>query len=822
MRSALLLSTVLAVPALGAEPHRSFSDLPSSNGYGAVVVDLDRARAHHWRDHLFATEEPVIDAAGVELWEGDQPRAVSARDLLWDTYFGLRVSGDAFWLTDLPVAHDRSGWASTDGSVGGGTALIAMVQDGPSVRATTWAWAPWELPRSSMVLALQLENTGTEALTDLAAWSVHNLHLGEGRPGADAETGAENETVVLGPVVEERGFAGVAALLPLVEASGASAWYPGAPRINPWEAVASGDGEFDLLTGDQGVHDDAVSYLRWDLPDLAPGETAWVGFVLAHHPDPFAVDTLAEELGAWQDALTPPELLQRELAGWQAFQDRITPPDLPPDELALYRHSAAVLRMAQVRESSHFLREWLTRDGEERRSAFGPLPGTVTHAAAGSVLASLPPGRWTYAWPRDAAYAAAGMAHAGMQPEAAAALRFVLNARSDRYRGYDELAGVPIEPYAVSLCRHHGFGVEESDTLGGGDFNFEFDGAGLTLWAVGEYVRATGDWSLVEEEWERLKEPTAGFLEALIDPATGLIAKDSSIWEHHWFGKERAWAYTSIAAARGLCEAAGFAEHMGDAAAAERFSTAGRRVREGILSELLDADGVIAATREELPVGGYYDGAVLEALGFGLLDPAGAVGPATLDAVLAELQTPEGPGLSRNDDAWDAHDLSPWGSTYDSDEWVVIDLRAAVAARLAGRAELADALLDWVTAQSLANHGAIGETYDPVTADYTHNAPMVGFGPGAWILAVHQRAGLLAVEPACGAWPVEPAIGDDDDAVDDDDGADDDDSVAPARPPTGASVDGCSCGAGGGGAPAGLLLLGAGLGLARRRGRATA
>jgi MYXO-CTERM domain-containing protein len=822
MRALILL--LLPGVAVAAEPHRSFYDLPSSNGYGAVVVDLQQGRAHHWRDHLFATEEPVWNAAGEEQWKNNEPRAVYTRDLLHDAYFGLRVSGESAWLTDLPVDLDASGWGSPDGSINGGTNQVAMVQAGDGFVATTWVWSPWGIERSAMALVLEVENTGTEPLTDLGAFSVHNVHLGEGRPGPNAEIGFQNETVILGPTIEERGFAGVVAARPLLAADAMSGWYDGAAWENPFDAVAGGGGQVAAQTGNLGAHDDSVSYLQWDLGDLAPGETARVGVVLAHHPDPFAVDVLTAELEAWQGTRTVGQVLEREREEWQAFQDRLTPPTLGDEELALYRHSAAVLRMAQVRESSYWLREWLTVDGEERHSSFGALPGEVTHAARGSVLASLPPGRWTYAWPRDAAYAAAGMAHAGMDQEAADALRFVLNAVSDRYREYSELSGLPIEPYAVSLCRHHGFGVEESDTLGGGDFNFEFDGAGLTLWALGEYVRATGDWTLVESEWERLKEPTAGFLEALIDPETGLIAPDSSIWEHHWLGKERAWAYTSITAARGLCDAATFAEHMGDAESATRFSEAGKRIREGILASLVGADGVVAATVEELPFGGYYDGAVLEAVGMALLDPASEAAIATVDGVVEELQTDDGPGLSRNDDAWDAHDLSPWGSNYDSDEWVMIDLRAAVAARKVGREDLSDALIDWVTAQSTANYLAIGETYDPVSADYTNNAPMVGFGPGAWIYAVHQREGLLSIDAACGEWPVGPGddddavddddAADDDDVVDDDDAADDDDSVV-----TGAAVDGCGCsGASDGASLSALALV---LGISRRRRKST-
>ena len=749
----LALTLLAAVPASAAEPHRSFYDLPSSNGFGAVVLDLQQARVHHWRDHLFATEEPRWDADGSEVWSGGLPEAVHTRDLLFDAYFGIRVDEQQRWLTDLPVDLDASGWLP-------GTNVLRMVQSLGDLRFTTYAWAPWGLDRSSMALLLEVENLGATVTSPISAFSIQNLHVGEGRPGATQEIGAQNETILVDGAskrLEERGFAGVVATTPLREPLLASVWYPGSVNANPWEVV-NGGGATDLTTatGDQGVHADSVACYQWNGGALGVGETAWFGLVMGHHADPFAYATTVAELDTWIGGRSVADILAAEQAGWQAFQAGLSlPPDLSADEEALYRHSAVVLRMAQVRETEAYLREWLSTDGEPRYSLFSPeLPATVQHAAGGGVLASLPPGQWTYAWPRDGAYAIVGMAWAGMQAEARAALEYLLDAESDRYREYDELAGVPIEPYAISLCRHHGFGVEESDTLGDGDFNFEFDGAGLFLWALDHYVRATGDWTLVTERWPAIRDEVAGFLTPLIDPQLGLIVPDSSIWEHHWLGKERSWAYTSITAARGLCAAATFAEYVGEQAQADGWRSDAEQLRSGLLGSLQAPDRSIAQTLEELQAGaGYVDGATIEAVSMGLVDPAGAVGPATLAATLAELQTTDGPGFSRNDDAWDANSLSPWGSDYDSDEWVVIDLRASVAARELGETALADALLSWITEQSVANYLAIGETYDPVSGDYTNNAPMVGFGAGAYIAALNHRAGLLTIEAACGSYP---------------------------------------------------------------------
>jgi hypothetical protein len=75
--------------------------------------------------------------------------------------------------------------------------------------------------------------------------------------------------------------------------------------------------------------------------------------------------------------------------------------------------------------------------------------------------------------------------------------------------------------------------------------------------------------------------------------------------------------------------------------------------------------------------------------------------------------------------------------------------------RAAGRTSRADALLNFTTGQSTANGLVLAETYEETTGVWKFNAPMVGFGAGAWVLAMAHRGGL-AVTPACGSFD-EPA-----------------------------------------------------------------
>jgi hypothetical protein len=750
MRLLLLLS----LPAFAQQlPPRSFFDLPSSNGHGAVMVDARTGRLVHFREQLPAIEEPELDAQGREVWVGNQPQHVKARDLLFDAYFGVRVGTQQRWLDGVVV--ESSEYAP------GGTGIVTWRQRMLGLELTTSVFAPLTLPHASYVAILCAKNTGSSPL-DVSVFHLTNLHLGFGRPGVMTDLAANGETVVVAPNgdVFERGFAGVVGQRPLGTAI-ATAWNQSTPQAqNGFFIVRDTQGDLPARSGDLGVSDDWASALQWNLGTVQPNAEVCAGVVTAHHGNPFA----QAEVTAWLDAYAQParQLLDAELARWRTFQAGIDAGVASTEEAAVTRQAAAVLKMAQVQDRSAFLREWLTRDGEPRRTRFldagVSLPATVTHRGGGAVLASLPPGEWTYGWPRDGAYAIVAMAELGLVDESREALRFFLDAEGGRFKNWNEFQPAGFPNYVVSLTRYAGFGVEETDFNDFGP-NLEFDGFGLALWALRERELRTGDVSFVDARWDTISSLIADPLVALIDPATGLLRRDSSIWETHWNGRERAWAYTNITAVRGLCDAADMAQRRGDVARAASYRTAGQALRRAIAEKLTDPSGALASNREELLSGrGYFDAAVVEAISMGLFDPNGRIATATLDALDRQLRVSRGPGWSRNDDRADhagGNDLSPWGSEYDSAEWVVTDLRGAVAMRAAGRVSRADALLDFTRRQSVANALVHAETYEENSGAWKFNAPMVGFGAGAWVLALAHRNGR-AIAPACGAYE-EPA-----------------------------------------------------------------
>lgn len=232
--SALLSLGAAASVALAA-PHaaraeapvqRTFFRLPSSNVFGAVLLDLGAARLTHFRERLPATEEPLLDERGEEVWIGNQPQAVRTRDLLYDAYFGLRSDGHQRWLTEVPVDLDASGYAGWTDEQRGGTGVVTMVQRVGNLECTQLFFAPQGLPQAGFVMAMRIENRGEGPAEGVSAFSLHNFHLGFGRPGVMADIGESGETVAYDASQGrrdflERAFAGVVVARALEEVAAA-------------------------------------------------------------------------------------------------------------------------------------------------------------------------------------------------------------------------------------------------------------------------------------------------------------------------------------------------------------------------------------------------------------------------------------------------------------------------------------------------------------------------------------------------------------------------------------------------------------------------
>jgi GH15 family glucan-1,4-alpha-glucosidase len=683
-RQAMIAALVVAGALAGArgvfpqaDPHLSYSHLPFSNGYAPSIFSTDSSRMDGFADHLYR----------------DYDGEAASTDLLWDTYWGLNVDGNGAWLGE--VEETSAGYEP-------GTGIVRVERTFRGLNVEEFYFAPFGFDGPVLVMLARVTNA-TSAPVQASLYTLHNFHVGPGAP----EAGFSSESIVWqdGQFRESGAATGHTLLYhPVGFPSHRRADFA-AGAGNPYlhisdPALADSDG-----TG--GAGDDAVAAFQWYLGTggvFSAGATRWEGVIIAYgsHPD---VGALTDQVVLWIDGRDARALLDDERGAWA---DWLAAPDAvlasavtDAGRLAQARQSLVMMRMGQVRE-----------------------PNGSYGAPHGQIVASMPPGMWNITWPRDQAYAVAGLVEAGVLDEARWALEFVLNGQAG---GYAAEVGVP--DYLVSVCRYHGGGFEESDgdpaTVGP---NIEFDNFGLFLWSMGKYAEASGDTALVSDNADAVFGGVADVLVQLIEPATGLLRADSSIWERHWNGSQKHFAYSNIMAVRGLCSAARMAESIGRAGDAERYMLAARQIQEAVAASLVvDSGSFIAQSLEEIATGACVDAAVVEALAFDLFPAGGPVYDGTLQRFLDELWIDAtSRGYKRNDD----------GDWYDEQEWVVVDLRIALASRAGGDGAHADALVDWVTAQSAANHGLIAELYGAADADYEGAVPMMGFGGGAYLLAL--------------------------------------------------------------------------------------
>jgi MYXO-CTERM domain-containing protein len=349
--------------------------------------------------------------------------------------------------------------------------------------------------------------------------------------------------------------------------------------------------------------------------------------------------------------------------------------------------------------------------------------GVARRRPTGQIVAALPPGIWNITWVRDASYAIEGLLDAGKVDEAAAGLRFFLHGDAGEYRDY-----VGTE-YLLSVVRTYGGGREESDWNAGGP-NVEWDNFGLFLRA---YARALEEGALLDDALPVVKHEVADVLLHLRDGTTGLLTPDSSIWETHWTptpeskGKQT-WTYSTATAVAGLRAFADALAARGDLDAA-RYEGAAADMANAVARELVTSSGALASNREErLANIGVLDAAVVEALNRDVLDARGAVARTTLDS-LRGLRSTHTPGYFRSDE----------GGLYDSREWIVVDLWLSRAFRRTGNVVEAQRLLAHVTQTGLDNLGQLPELLDE-QGRVAGSTPMMGFGAGAYLTALVERA----------------------------------------------------------------------------------
>lgn len=617
---------------------------------------------------------------------------LESRDFLYDMLLGVRAGGAGTWLD--AVAPAKIEYVP-------GTGIVHTVRTSSGLTLDEYHFTPIGLAENAVVTALKVTRTGGTGAID--AYALMNYHLGAGAP----EPSSSNEGMAWAPSRDafyEWGASGVA----MGHASIATSTHHGASPNNPYARLLAAQDLADDPGPGNGAND-AVCGFQQSLGNLGVSQSAWAGWFSVLALDANA-QSAVDRVRSWIANRTIDQLLAAEIAAWGTWVTAPAP-NTSQREADLARAQQVVLRMGQVSE-----------------------PG----ASDGQMLASVAPGKWNMAWVRDMAYATVALARTGHTAEARRALAFQMGATAGDYQAY---VG---RPYQLSVVRYYGNGKEESDLNQDGP-NVEFDGFGLFLWALDAYVNASGDTASLAQWWPAVSTKVADVLVGLQDPQTGLVARDSSIWEVHWNGKQQHFAYTSITAAAGLCAASRLAKRLNDPTLEQKYLGAGTLARDGIFGRLRAPDGTLAQSVEQLAKGtAFLDAAAIEAIDFGLVRPDGHTAHTTASAIAGALVPPSGRGFKRNQS----------GGWYDEQEWVFVDARMTRGLELAGNS-LYSATFQWNVDQGTENFGLLAELHDATTADYAGETPMVGFGAGAFLLGLLDRG--TPGTPACGDYAAEPA-----------------------------------------------------------------
>jgi GH15 family glucan-1,4-alpha-glucosidase len=678
-RASLIALALALCGPVAAAPQRTWGYLTTGNGHGFQVYDLSQKKITTFLEHPYRYLKPNADP---------KAEGVIRRNLAFDFYFGVRGGGSSGWL---------NGGTAGDPEYVDDTNIIHVPVTAGAVSADTYYFAPFGYEGNAMIALIK-----TQSATDV--FTLFNFHMGSGQgdtPGADGES---LHAVAASQAVVETGPGGGAMV------------YVALSGLNH----ADCNNVYNNVTGGGNLADNATC----SGTDVVPGfqrtlqaaDNGWVAVAVQFVENAADADATAAALKAWGAGRTPDKILADAQAEWTAW--RKPPPAnivCTDDELHLWKQSEAVLRMGQVREAN-----------------------TASRKNHGMILASLPPGQWHSGWVRDATYAVAALARSGHAAEAKAALDFFMNAGPvSKYQSY-----VSNQPYRISVVRYFGSGEEEADYSGQPTPNIEIDGWGLVLWAARQYVDAAGDTAWLSATTQAgptnfdtmvsgIATPLSGNLES-----NGICKADSSIWEVHDQNKKH-FAYTTMSAARGFCDLAAMAKKAGNASAQSTYAAQSMTTKTSFLATFVDSQGALGGSLEELSLGTYLDAAVLEAFDWNLLPSfTGPTAKQTLDK-MSQLRVSSG-GFKRNDDGL---------SSYDSNEWIMVDFRAADALRRGGKTADADALVQAIVSKASANFYLLPELYNAVAADgqigkYTGSIPMVGYGGGAYILTILDRAGL--------------------------------------------------------------------------------
>ncbi len=401
--------------------------------------------------------------------------------------------------------------------------------------------------------------------------------------------------------------------------------------------------------------------------------------------------------------LSKENLLQKEIQFMQkVFAGCKIPAGLATAEQSAIKQSISILKMSQASDKEIF---------------------PFSH---GQLLASLRPGVWAIAWVRDAAFAIEAMSKLGMYTEARKALQFMLNATpTNQYIHYTFTDGKDYGigvPYIISVTRYFGNGREESDYNDSGP-NIEIDDFGLFLTALYHYINESGDAAFFEKNAEAINTIGNAIIHNINEK--NIIRRESGPWEHHLPGKEFMW--TSGVCARGLQLMAELQRKYN--IPYQKFEQAYKRLYKGIMQNcLIDGKYIKGnATEQKTSDHHYFDAATFELFANGLITDK--------NLFLSHMQE-YNKRNSINNNPSNGYCRFNSNDSYENQEWPFAGLRVSVAQLQAGNRKEAKKYIDRITSFISRNNNQVPEILSNDMSLYRGAIPMVGYGSGAYVLAL--------------------------------------------------------------------------------------
>ena len=303
--------------------------------------------------------------------------------------------------------------------------------------------------------------------------------------------------------------------------------------------------------------------------------------------------------------------------------------------------------------------------------------------------------------------------------------------------------------YQISVVRYFGNGEEEPFFTQEGSTNIEFDNWAEVLWALGEYLGKYDDPALLKAATYRgpLYESARDFivkpLLANTEPYGGgrIVAADTSIWEERQKDAKH-FAFSTAMAIVGLEKFADIARQSGDEASRKQALENIAQLEKGFAAAFIRG-GKLRGTLED-EIKNDIDGALIPMINFGIVRDPNVIRD-TVDRM--ELLKVTSGGYRRVRGTYtDPKIFEYW---YEQERVLFVDFHMSELYRRLGRTSEADAMLQRIVGKSAADHDIIPEMYVAVPCelfpgqigDPTGAIPMVGYGPGVYVLHLLDRDG---------------------------------------------------------------------------------